>query len=192
MAVGHDNAATGKLELERLSSLVDGELDADEAAQVLEALCRDAELQKRWSDLQLVGDAMRSTEVAACHVEGFCARVRRALADEPTVLAPRAHAPARRYAVPGIAVAASIAAIAFVAVPLLRAPAPEMTARKAPVAAPAAVAAAEAPAPQAAKAATAIANARALDPYFAAHRELTGGTPLPRATAYLRTGTGER
>jgi hypothetical protein len=42
------------------------------------------------------------------------------------------------------------------------------------------------------KAAAAIANARALDPYFAAHRELTGGTPLPRATAYLRTGTGER
>ena len=41
------------------------------------------------------------------------------------------------------------------------------------------------------KAAAAIANARALDPYFAAHRELTGGSPLPRATAYLRPGAGE-
>jgi hypothetical protein len=43
-----------------------------------------------------------------------------------------------------------------------------------------------------AKAAAAIANARALDAYFAAHRELTGGTPLPRAAAYPRPGAGER
>lgn len=195
MAVGH-NAATGKLDLERLSSLLDGELDEREAEQVLDALCRDAGLQRQWSDLQLVGDAMRSTEVAACHVDGFCARVRRALADEPTVLAPRPRTrPVRRYAVPGMAVAAAVAAIAFVAVPLLRSPAPDMAAQKqAPVAAPApAVAANEPPAlPAAGKAAAAIASARALDPYFAAHRELTGGTPLPRATAYLRTGAGER
>src|SRR5512134_3468259 len=128
MAVGY-NTAPGKLDTERLSSLLDGELDEQEAAQVLDALCRDAELQRQWSDLQLVGDAMRSTEVAACHVGGFCARVRRALADEPTVLAPRPR-PMRRYAVPGIAVAASVAAIAFVAVPLLRSPTPDMTAQK--------------------------------------------------------------
>ena len=82
MAVGH-NATSGKVDIEHLSSLIDGELDAREAAAVIDALCRDAELQHRWSDLQLVGDALRSTEVAACHVDGFCARVRRALADEP-------------------------------------------------------------------------------------------------------------
>lgn len=193
MAVGH-MAATGNLDTERLSALIDGELDAGEAARVLDALCSDPELQRRWSDLQLVGDAIRSTEVAACHVDGFCARVRVALRDEPTVLAPRARTPMKRYAVPGIALAASMAAIAFVAVPLLRAPAPELTAQSpAPAAATVPVVAAADPAtPQPTKAATAIANARALDPYFAAHRELTGGTPLPRATAYLRTGAGER
>ena len=74
MAVGHI-AARGTVESEHLSSLIDGELDAEQAASVLDALCRDPELQRRWSDLQLVGDALRSTEVAACHVEGFCARV---------------------------------------------------------------------------------------------------------------------
>ena len=55
------------------------------AAAVLDALCRDAELQRRWSDLQLVGDALRSTEVAACHVDGFCDRVRKSLRN---ILAP--------------------------------------------------------------------------------------------------------
>jgi negative regulator of sigma E activity len=196
MAAGHI-AASGKVDLEHLSSLIDGELDERETAAVLDALCTDAELQRRWSDLQLVGDALRSTEVAACHVDGFCARVSKALTDEPTVLAPRPVRPAavRRYAIPGFAVAASVAAIAFVAVPLLRAPATDMTAQNppAPAAVPATVVATtgeqEA---RAARAATAIANARALDPYFAAHRELTGGTPLPRATAYLRTSAGER
>ena len=38
MAVGQ-NKATGKLDTERLSSLLDGELDEREAAQVLDALC---------------------------------------------------------------------------------------------------------------------------------------------------------
>jgi negative regulator of sigma E activity len=195
MAAGHI-AARGTVDIEHLSSLIDGELDAHETAAVLDALCRDAELQRRWSDLQLVGDALRSTEVAACHVDGFCARVRDALADEPTVLAPRAVRPRlRRYAIPGIAVAASVAAIAFIAVPLLRAPAIEVAAQKqspAFAAAPVVATADQQQAQAASKAATAIANARALDPYFAAHRELTGGTPLPRATAYLRTSAGER
>lgn len=196
MTAGHI-AGRARVDIEHLSSLIDGELDAHEAAAVLDALCRDAELQRRWSDLQLVGDALRSTEVAACHVEGFCARVSKALADEPTILAPRpARSAMRRYAIPGAAVAASAAAIAFVALPLLRTPAADMTAgQRQPVAATAPVVARveDASAQQATlKAAAAIANARALDPYFAAHRELTGGTPLPRATAYLRASGGER
>lgn len=193
MAAGHI-AARGKVDIEDLSSLIDGELDPHASAAVLDALCRDAELQRRWSDLQLVGDALRSTDVAACHVDGFCVRVRNALADEPTVLAPRAARPAavRRYAIPGVAVAASVAAIAFVAVPLLRAPAADMTAQKQPAPAPISAPMVARTDDSGARAASAIANARALDPYFAAHRELTGGTPLPRATAYLRTGAGER
>lgn len=195
MAAGHI-ATDGRVDIEHLSALIDGELDAREAAAVLDALCRDAELQRRWSDLQLVGDALRSTEVAACHVDGFCDRVRKSLANEPTVLAPRrlARPTWRRYSVPGLAIAASMAAIAFVAVPLMRAPAPDVMAQKQlPAMAPTVVSTAVLASSQAeAKAAAAIANARALDPYFAAHRELTGGSPLPRAAAYLRPGAGER
>ena len=195
MAAGHI-ARNGKVDFEHLSSLIDGELDAQEAAAVLDALCRDPELQRRWSELQLVGDALRSAEVAACHEDGFCERVRNALATEPTVLAPRRPArPAwRRYSLPGLAVAASVAAVAFVAVPLLRTPAPDVMAQKqTPATAPAAVSTAVLASSQPeARAAAAIANARALDPYFAAHLELTGGSQLPRAAAYLRPGAGER
>lgn len=195
MAVRHI-ATNGKVDFEHLSSLIDGELDADEVAAVLDALCRDPQLQRHWSELQLVGDALRSAEVAACHQDGFCERVRQALAAEPTVLAPRRPArPAwRRYSMPGLAVAASVAALAFVAVPLMQSPSPDVMARKqTSPAAPVVASTAALPASQAeAKAAAAIANARALDPYFAAHRELTGGSPLPRAAAYLRPNAGER
>jgi len=189
-------ATNGKVDFEHLSALIDGELDAHEAAAVLDALCRDPVLQRHWSELQLVGDALRSAEVAACQEGGFCDRVRKALASEPTVLAPRRRArPAwRRYSVSGLAVAASVAAIAFVAVPIMRAPTPDVIAQKQPPASAPVVASTAAPAAGAkeAKAAAAIANARALDPYFAAHRELTGGSPLPRAAAYLRPSAGER
>ena len=192
MAVERDNAMHS-VNLEQLSSLVDGELDRERAAALIDALCRDTDLQRRWAELQLVGDALRSSEVAACHVEGFCVRVNSALAAEPTILAPLATRTAlRRFVMPGMAIAASVAALAFIAVPLLRNPAPTVTAQR-PDAAPAPVVAQnEAPASVDAKVPAAIANARALEPYFAAHRELTGGTPLPRATAYLRTSGGER
>jgi sigma-E factor negative regulatory protein RseA len=193
MAVRHI-ATNGKVDFEHLSSLIDGELDAREAAAVLNALCRDPELQKHWSDLQFVGDALRSADVAACHEDGFCDRVHRALASEPTVLAPRRRdRPAwRRYSVSGLAVAASVAAIAFVAVPLMRAPGPDVMAQRPSPAPVAASTTALASSRADAKAAAAIASARALDPYFAAHRELTGGSPLPRAAAYLRPSAGER
>ena len=187
---------SGNVNIEQLSSLIDGELDPITATAVIQALCRDPQLQRRWSDLQLVGDALRSSDVAACHVEGFCERVQRALRTEPTILAPRPdRAVWRRFAVPGAAIAASLAAIAFVAMPLLRAPGPDLAA-SGPQVSPVTTTVADAgTAPRAAaeaKAAAAISNARALDPYFAAHRELTGGTPLPRATVYLRTSGGDR
>jgi negative regulator of sigma E activity len=193
MAVQRDTAMHS-INLEQLSSLVDGELDRERAAALIEALCRDPDLQRRWAELQLVGDALRSSDVAACHVEGFCARVTSALAAEPTVLAPRAARPSlRRFALPGVAIAASVAALAFVAVPLLRDPSPTLMAQRPGSLPPPVVTAQAEPAATAdAKAAAAIANARTLEPYFAAHRELTGGTPLPRATAYLRTSGGER
>lgn len=191
MAIRHEATGT-RTNSELVSSLIDGELDREQAAAVIDALCRDPELQRRWSDLQLVGDALRSNEVAACHVDGFCARVHRALADEPTVLAPpRARPALRRHLVPAAAIAASVAALAFVAVPLLQSPAPQVAAQRTDAVTQVAAPDPAATAP-AQKVPAAIANVRAMERYFAAHRELTGGTGLPRAAAYLRPNGEDR
>ena len=177
-------------EWERLSSLVDGELDPEGTDALLTALCRNSELHGEWVTLHIVGDALRSSEVAALHAPDFCARVSAALALEPTVLAPRASpvrrsGTLRRYLAPGVAVAASAAVIAFVAVPLLQSPTAVAPTQQ--VAVTAAPTSDPTPAEVSRRAAATVAKARSLDVYLAAHRELAAGVALPRATPYLRT-----
>jgi negative regulator of sigma E activity len=138
--------------------------------------------------LHRVGDALRSHEVAASDSEAFCARVAAVISAEPTVLAPRtvhASSGARRYWMPGLAVAASAAAVAFIAVPLMRAPETVSIAKNAT---PAQLSTVDVGAQ---KSLPTIANARGLNPsfnpYLAAHRELIGNSVVPRAAVYLRS-----
>jgi len=183
--------------LEALSGLVDGELDARQARELIAALCSDAPLRARWTAYHAVSDALRSSEVAATHSASFCERVWSAIEQEPAILAPRnlqRRSPLRRFLAPGLAVAASVAVIGFVAVPLMRAEDPATTpaALIAQPAAPTTTAAAPQAATPSAEAdarrtvATAQ-RARPLDAYLVAHRELMGGAALPRATPYLRS-----
>ena len=180
--VGNQVVAT--LTIESISVLLDGEMDRSEAAAAIAALCADPALRRHWHELHRAGDAVRSNEVAACDAEAFYARVAAAISSEPTVLAPRpTQASAlRRYWVPGVAVAASAAAVAFIAVPLMRAPETVSVAKNSP---PAAIEVA------AQKSLPTIVNARGLSPsfspYLAAHRELIGNSVVPRATVYLRS-----
>jgi sigma-E factor negative regulatory protein RseA len=169
---------------------MDGELGPDETRLLLQSLCSDDALRSEWTAFHVVGDALRSQEVAAEHSTAFCSRVSAAIAREPTVLALRATShwlPARRYLGPGLAVAASVAVISFVAVPLMRspAPAPATVAQATAPSAPVVVAADEGTR----RAAATVANVRAMQAYLAAHRELTTGVALPRATPYLRPTT---
>ena len=182
------NQVSATLTMERISILLDGELDRAEAAAAIAALCADPALRRYWHELHRVGDALRSHEVAASDSEAFCARVAAVISAEPTVLAPRtvhASSRARRYWMPGLAVAASAAAVAFIAVPLMRAP---ETVSIAKIAAPVQVSTADVGAQ---KSLPTIANARGLnpsfDPYLAAHRELIGNSVVPRAAVYLRS-----
>ena len=189
--------AAARCDAETLSSLMDGELDPEQAAALIAALCADDELRAEWIAFHLAGDALRSTEVASAHSSSFCMSVAAAIAREPAIVAPRPWmrhgAPLRRYILPGLAVAASAAVISFVAVPLLRnanTPAPVQAAAVQPPSA--AVVTAEHPDELAARrAAATVANARALQAYLAAHRELTTGAAFPRATPYLRTATDQ-
>jgi sigma-E factor negative regulatory protein RseA len=98
---------------DKISALMDGELDEQAAAQTIDALARDHEALATWRDYHLISDALRASRLLS---EGFTARVAQQLEKEPTVLAPhglkgglRAEQP-RRW----VAMAASVAAVALV------------------------------------------------------------------------------
>ncbi len=85
--------------LERLSALADGEADARVAAAISAAWRDDGATRARWHCYQLIGDVMRSDELAGRGRDAaFLAALRSRLADEPVVIAPAAVA----VATPGL------------------------------------------------------------------------------------------
>lgn len=166
---------------QRLSALLDGELDAGECEALVEHLRHDKDACRSWALLSCVGDAMRSPEVASCHSDGFVARVSAALQGEPTVLAPAAlprRAVARRWLLPGAGAAVAAAVLIAVGLPSQQASAPEVTVAKAPPGPTTTVVAAPTPV---------IDRSPQLERYLAAHRELAEPTLMPNSTPYLRT-----
>ena len=97
---------------ERLSQLMDGELDDKSAGELVGNLTRGSENADAWRAYHLIRDAMRGTAPLS---QGFSARMAWKLAEEPTVLAPRRTRPSestRWFTLS--AVAASFAAVALV------------------------------------------------------------------------------
>ena len=99
---------------DRISELMDGELDDRSAAQVIEALAggrqAEGEAREAWRTYHLISDALGKSRMLS---EGFSERVAAALAAEPTVLAPRrlgAPREPRRW----VALAAGVAAVSLV------------------------------------------------------------------------------
>jgi negative regulator of sigma E activity len=74
---------------EKLSALVDGELDAAVSDWLLDQLQTDEELRASWERLHLIGHAIRGEPVHAGYC-GIAERVRERLSEEPTVLVPGA------------------------------------------------------------------------------------------------------
>jgi sigma-E factor negative regulatory protein RseA len=108
-------------ELERLSALVDDELPANEIGGEVNKLSRNEGAQTSWSRYHLIGDAMRR-EIGPLHDTGMAQAISRRLAEEPVVLAPAAvksHSAPGRKTLAGLAVAASVAAVAVVMTPQL-------------------------------------------------------------------------
>jgi len=77
---------------ELLSALSDGECRADEVAAACAAWRQDADARARWHAYQLIGDVLRSDDLAstAGRDAAFLARLRERLEQEPVVLAPPA------------------------------------------------------------------------------------------------------
>src|ERR1700756_2461684 len=97
-----------------LSALADGDATDSEAARAWQAWRDDPEARASWHAYQLIGDVLRSEDLAAKPAadEAFLVALRARLADEPVVLAPQARvdADAAPVAMPA-AVNASTAAI---------------------------------------------------------------------------------
>jgi sigma-E factor negative regulatory protein RseA len=121
---------------DRISALMDGEVDEKSAAQLIEALARDADAIRTWRSYHLIGDAMRGGVLRGVFLsERFTERVAQRLAAEPTVLAPRRMRTESPRLFTLSALAASVAAVAFVGW-MAFAPQPQVVAPVAQVKAP--------------------------------------------------------
>src|SRR5512143_1858225 len=83
-----------------LSAALDGESGRRETEACVAALKGDHDLRQNWSEYHLIGDLMRGVAPSS---DDFMARFSAALADEPTVLAPRRSAWPQRVAVASLA-----------------------------------------------------------------------------------------
>lgn len=166
---------------QRLSCLLDGELDGEECRALVERLRHDEDACREWVLLNCVGDAMRSADVASFHSHGFVASVSAALQREPTVLAPAAlprRSSFRRWLLPGAGAAVAAAVLIAVGLPSRQSLSPEIAVVNAPAA----------PAPMVVAAPAAVIDrSPKLERYLAAHRELAEPTLMPHSTPYVRT-----
>ncbi|MEJ2691576.1 MAG: sigma-E factor negative regulatory protein [Candidatus Thiodiazotropha sp.] len=106
-------------EYERLSALVDDELPQNEIGGEVRKLYQSETGRECWSHYHLIGDAMRR-EIGPLYSSGLAQSISQRLQDEPVVLAPGAVKrtnSSRRKTLTGLAVAASLTAVAVVLTP---------------------------------------------------------------------------
>jgi sigma-E factor negative regulatory protein RseA len=95
---------------DKISALMDGELDERSAAEMIDWLHSDREALHAWRTYHLISDAMRDSRMLS---NGFAARVAARLSAEPALLAPaRLQAESRKWL--ALSAAASVAAVSLV------------------------------------------------------------------------------
>jgi sigma-E factor negative regulatory protein RseA len=97
--------------MERVSALMDGELDEDEARQIIAGIRQQADLRDGWDTFHLIGDTLRGDGHLSPQ---FNRRLAERLSREPTVFAPR-RTSAKRMTAYALSAAASLSAVALVA-----------------------------------------------------------------------------
>lgn len=100
---------------ERVSALLDGELAEHELQSAMDELLAKDDNRKAWARYHLIGDTLkRNLPTGIDH--DFSSRVMAVLDDEPTVLAPPPSRASWGQRAAGLAVAASVAAVAVLGV----------------------------------------------------------------------------
>lgn len=164
--------------MDKISALMDGELDGREAQQQLARLKQDRDLAECWHAFHLVGDAMRGEHALS---QDFDRRLAARLAGEPTVLAPQ-RSMVKRVTTYALSAAASLSAVALVGwVAFFNNPlAPQAELAKAPN-----VPAAVSPAPVPAQLASVPSDGK-MNEYLIAHQEFSPSTAIQGLAPYIR------
>jgi len=170
---------------DKLSALLDGDLDEQSARPVLDSLRRDASLRRDWDAYCMIGDVLRGHGAGS---PNLLQRVMAGIEGEPTLLAPQARTvePAVtnkrwRGLMPVAASVMGVAAVGLVAQSIYSEPEPT------------------------AQVASAVTRQHVLDngpvrpvavtveaedphrEYVFAHQAMTGGGPIPGAVQYIRS-----
>jgi sigma-E factor negative regulatory protein RseA len=163
--------------MERISELMDGELEAREAQRQLARIKQDQELAHCWSTFHLIGDALRGERPLSREISS---RVATQLANEPTVLAPRSFTP-KRAATYAVSVAASVSAIALVVWIAFNNPLAPTEIAKAPPAL-----------PSAPVELVNLPSEGQMNEYLMAHQEFSPSTEIQGLAPYIRSVSGAR
>lgn len=176
---------------EKVSALLDGALDEDVSARVLDSLKRDGALRREWERYSLIGDVLRDEPVLSAD---FTSRIMLELDAEPTVLAP-VHVEARggwaKHLLPIAASVMGVAAVGWVALTLNGAEPVVAPLAAAKVSAPAV--AAVAPVDASAQARLASANSEPSErEYLIAHQAMAPSAAMPGVAMYVRSVSDTR
>jgi sigma-E factor negative regulatory protein RseA len=174
--------------MDKVSALMDGELDEQQARQVLSRITRQQELRDCWDTFHLIGDAMRGDSRWSA---GLGPRLAGRLAQEPTVLAPHWRTTRRitTYALSAAASLSAVALVVWVAISTnpLNTPTPQDIVAQAPVApvssAPVAVTAANLPN---------LPSEGRMNEYLLAHQGFSPSTAIQGVVPYIRTVSADQ
>jgi sigma-E factor negative regulatory protein RseA len=172
--------------MEKISALMDGELDGQQAHQQIQRLKDNEELARCWDTFHLIGDAMRNERALS---QAFGQRVTSRISAEPTVLAPRRTTTVKRAATYALSAAASLSAVALVGWVALSAvpPAPQADIAKAPIPPIPAVPASATPSPSATPTLASVPSDGTMNEYLMAHQEFSPSTALQGVAPYIRS-----
>lgn len=165
--------------MEKISQLMDGELEEHECRLQFRRLGQDVGLVQSWETYHLIRDVLRD-EALAC--PDLVRRVRQRLDKEPTVIAPHTRLAARvaRYTLPMAAAIAGLTVVGWLALslrPAIESAGPGSAQNTSPVSATAK------PAPS-----LVVASADGqMNEYLLAHQEYSPRTAIQGVASYIRT-----